>query len=181
MGESQEIKKLMWHNLWASYRGWWIWHRLVKRYHLGRTRVILLPSQNLRYNYAALRYVDQMLERHNYNNAIFLTVDPVVKKTAELFSKNILAVEPISRKKAERLMQFYCLYEFDPRFVVASLEEPNGRNAVGLIGKNGITVEELIAIGVYQLPNFSKENIPCYRGTDPEVQAFLKGGEVDVA
>lgn len=181
MGESSEIKKLMRHNLWESYRGWWIWHRLVKRYHLGRTRVILLPSQDRRYNYAALRYVDQMLERHNYDNAIFLTVDPMVEKVAGLFSKNIRAVETISRKKAERLMQFYCLYEFDPRFVVASLEEPNGRNAVGLIGKNGTTVEELIAIGVYQIPEFSKESVPCYGGPDLEIQAFLVEGKADVA
>lgn len=181
MSESREIKKLMRHNLWESYRGWWLWHRLVKRYHLGRTRVILLPSGNQRYNYAALRYVDQMLERHNYDNAIFLTVDPVVEKAAGLFSENILAVETISRKKAERLMQFYCLYEFDPRFVVASLEEPNGRNAVGLIGKNGTTVEQLIAIGVYQLPEFVEESTPCYQGEDPEIQAFLAGGKADVA
>lgn len=177
MNESQEIKKLMRHNLLESYRGWWVWHRLVKRYHLGRTRVILLPSSNRAYNYAALRYVDQMLERHNYENAIFLSVDSVIQKVAGLFSKNILAVENITRKKAERLMQFYCLYEFDPRFVVASLEEPNGRNAVGLIGKNGTTVEELIAIGVYQIPDFVQEEVPCYKGTDPEIRGFLAGGQ----
>lgn len=181
MEQSREIKKLMRRNLWESYRGWWLWHRLVKRYHLGRTRVILLPSKNRAYNYAALRYVDQMLERHHYDNAIFLSVDPVVSKAAGLFSKRILAVETVSRKQAERLMQFYCLYEFDPRFVVASLEEPNGRNAVGLIGKNGTTVEELIAIGVYQIPDFSKESVPCYRGEDPDIRALLTGGELDAA
>ncbi|MCI8479098.1 MAG: hypothetical protein HFE97_12330 [Oscillospiraceae bacterium] len=177
MSELREIKKLMRHNLIESYRGWWIWHRLVKRYHLGRTRVVLLPSVNRAYSYPALLYIDQMLERHSYETAIILSVDPVVQRAAPLFSQRILAVETITRKKAERLMQFYCLYEFDARFVVASLDEPNGRNAAGLIGKNGTTAEELIAIGVYQLPDFMKEEAPYYRGEDPELISFLGKGD----
>jgi len=181
MNQSREIKRLMRHNLLESYRGWWIWHRLVKRYYLGRTRVILLPSCNTAYNYAALRYVDQMLSLHHYDDAIFLSVDPVISKAAGLFSKNILAVETIARKQAERLMQYYCLYDFDPRFVVASLDEPNGRNAVGLIGRNGTTVEELVAIGVYQIPNFIKEAVPCYGGNDSDIQAFLARGAANEA
>ena len=177
VSELKEIKKLMRRNLIESYRGWWIWHRLVKRHRLGRTRVILLPSVNRAYNCPALLYINQMLERHGYEDAIILSVDSVVQRAAPLFSQRIRAVETISRRKAERLMQFYCLYEFDPRFVVASLDEPNGRNAAGLIGKNGTTVEELIAIGVYQLSEFTKEEIPYYKGNDPEIIAFL--GEVE--
>lgn len=177
MSELKEIKKLMRRNLIESYRGWWIWHRLVKRYRLGRTRVILIPAVNRTYSCPALLYVDQMLERHGYENAIILSVDPVVQQVASLFSRRIRAVETISRKKAERLMQFYCLYDFDARFVVASLDEPNGRNAAGLIGKNGTTAEELIAIGVYQLTDFTKEEKPHYTGDNPEIGAFLGGTE----
>lgn len=173
MSELSEVKKLMRHNLLESFRGWWIWHRIVKRYHLGRTRVVLIPAVKRAYSYPALLYIDQMLERHGYENAVILSVDPVIQQAAPLFSRRILAVETISRRKAQRLMQFYCLYDFDPRFVVASLDEPNGRNAAGLIGKNGTTAEELIAIGVYQLPEFTKEKAPCYGGADPALRDFL--------
>lgn len=171
-----ELKKIMRKNLRKAYHGWWIWHCTVKKYHLGRTKVVLLPSTNDGYQYAALRYVDQMLKWHQYDSVLFLTVDEhITREVASLFSEKILDVVQISRKKAEALMQFYCLYEFDSRFVVASLEEPNGRNAARLIGKNGTTVEELMAIGVYQLPQFLPEAPPDYDGDQTELKQFLTG------
>lgn len=171
------VKKEMHRNLRTALRGWWFWHRLVKRYRLGRTRVVLLPSCNRQYNYAALRYADQMLCFHKFDDVIFLSVDPAVKTAASLLCQQLHAVEIISRKEAECLMQYYCLLDFDPRFVVGSLDEPNGRNAKGLIGVNGTTVAELIALGVYQLPKFEPEPVPKYTGEDNNVKALLRAGE----
>lgn len=164
-------------NLRAALFGWWIWHRIVKRYHLGRTRVVLLPSCNRSYNYAALHYADQMLHYHNFEDVIFLSVDPTIESAAPFLCHQLRGVETISRTNAERLMQYYCLLEFDPRFIVASLDEPNGRNAKGLIGVNGTTIAELIALGVYQLPKFEREPMPEYAGEDPNVKALLKAGD----
>lgn len=176
MSDLKETQKIMRRNLIEVYRGWWFWHRLVKRYRLGHTRVVLLPGENYSYHFNALLYLDEMLSHHQYESAVILSIDTAAAKAASLFSKNILAVEQISRKQAERLMQFYCLYEFDPRFIIASLDEPNGRNAAGLIGKNGTTVAELIAIGVYQLPECLPKALPNYDGDDPAVTAFLQNG-----
>ena len=116
-----------------------------------------------------------MLKSRKYKNAVILTHDPAVKKCAPLFSKNILRVVDFSRKKAERLMQFYCLYEFDKRFTVASLDEPNGRNGSALIGKRGTTVEEIFVIGVYRVYPFTRPEAPAYTGDDPEIENFLEG------
>lgn len=175
--EMRKLKRTMRRQLVQAYRGWWFWHRLVRRYRLGRTKVVLLPGKNTAYNYTALLYLDQMLREQGFKNAIILTTEKTVARAAELFSKNILSVELIRRGRAERLMQFYCLYEFDVRFVVASLEEPEGRNAAGLIGKNGTTIGELMAIGVYKIAQFQKEKPPVYIGNDPEIQKFLTEGE----
>lgn len=175
------VKKAMRRNLWEALRGWWIWHRLVKRNHLGRTRVVLLPSRDSRTNYAALRYADQMLRQHNFQDVIFLSVDPAARLAAPLLCQKLRAVEVISRADAERLMQYYCLLEFDHRFVVGSLDEPNGRNAKGLIGVNGTTVAELVALGVYQLPQFDPEPVPEYTGEDPDVKQLLRAGEEEYA
>ena len=118
-----------------------------------------------------------MLEQHSYEKAVIVSVDPVAAKAAKVFSDKVLATETISRKKAEQLMQFYCLYEFDERFVVASLDEPEGRNAYRLIGKNGTTASELIAIGVYRISQFEHEGPPSYVGSDMEIIDFIKRGE----
>ena len=178
MEQLKTVKKAMRHNLREAIRGWWIWHKVVKQYRLGCTMVVLLPGFNREYNYAALRYADQMLMHNGYEDVIFLSVDPVVKEAAPVLCSHVRAVEVISRIKAQRLMQYYCLFEFDQRFLVASLEEPNGRNAKGLVGVNGTTVEELIALGVYRLPEFHKESMPEYCGSGVDMRELFPGGGI---
>lgn len=172
----KQVKRQLYINLLSTYRGWWQWHRIIKGKGVeAGTAVILLPDCNRETNHLALLYLDDMLKSQGFKNAILLTHDPIVEKCAPLFSKNILRVIPFSRKKAEHLMQFYCLYEFDKRFTVASLDEPNGRNGSALIGKRGTTVEEIFVIGVYRIYPFQRPSPPVYSGSDPEIKTFLEG------
>ena len=152
----KQVKHQLYLKLISAYRGWWQWHKIIKGKGVeGETAVILLPDCNRETNHLALLYLDDMLK--------------------PLFSQNILRVISFNRKKAEHLMQFYCLYEFDKRFTVASLDEPNGRNGSKLIGKRGTTVEEIFVIGVYQVYPFQRPHPPAYSGNDPEIITFLKG------
>lgn len=169
----KKVKRQLYKNLRSAYRGWWQWHKVSKR--IGNTAVVLLPSCDRKINYLALLYLDDMLKRYNYDNAVILTHDKLVQRCAGLFSNNILHVISFSRKKAEQLMQFYCLYEFDKRFIVASLDEPNGRNGSVLIGKRGTTVEEIFVIGVYRVYPFERPMTPKYDGNDAEIKIFLEG------
>lgn len=172
----KQVKRQLYRNLISAYRGWWEWHKVVKRKGVDdNTAVILLPSCDREINYLALLYLDDMLNSRKYKNAVILTHDPAVKKCAQLFSSNILRVVAFSRKKAEHLMQFYCLYEFDKRFTVASLDEPNGRNGSALIGKRGTTVEEIFVIGVYRVYPFQRPTAPAYNGADSDIKLFLEG------
>lgn len=172
----KQVKRQLYINLIATYRGWWQWHKVIKGKGVtANTAVILLPDCNRETNHLSLLYLDDMLKSHNYKNAVILTHDPAVKKSVSLFSQNILRVISFSRKKAEHLMQFYCLYEFDKRFTVASLDEPNGRNGSALIGKRGTTVEEIFVIGVYRVYPFQRPEAPVYTGDDPEIKTFLEG------
>lgn len=172
----KQVKHQLYLKLISAYRGWWQWHKIIKGKGVeGETAVILLPDCNRETNHLALLYLDDMLKSRGFKNAVLLTHDSVVEKCAPLFSQNILRVISFNRKKAEHLMQFYCLYEFDKRFTVASLDEPNGRNGSKLIGKRGTTVEEIFVIGVYQVYPFQRPHPPAYSGNDPEIITFLKG------
>lgn len=172
----KQVKRQLYLNLISAYRGWWQWHKVIKGKGItGNTAVILLPDCDREINHLALLYLDDMLKSRNYKNAVILTHDPAVKKSVSLFSQNILRVISFSRKKAEHLMQFYCLYEFDKRFTVASLDEPNGRNGSALIGKRGTTIEEIFVIGVYRVYPFQRPQAPVYTGNDPEIRIFLEG------
>lgn len=167
------LRHLMRKNLIKTYRGWWVWHRIVRKYHIAATAVVLMPGANREYNRSALLFLDQMLRQRRYENAVIVTTDQAAAACAGLFSENICGVECISKKQAGQLMQFYCLYEFDPRFIVASLDEPEGRNAWRLEGIRGTTVEELIALGVYKLPAYEKPKMPAYQGRDARILEFL--------
>lgn len=174
----RQVKRQLYRNLFAAYRGWWQWHKVTKKKNVSaKTAVVLLPSCERETNLLAMLYLDDMLQSREYNNAVILTHDPAVEKSAQLFSKNIVQVISFDRKKAEDLMQFYCLYEFDKRFIVASLDEPNGRNGSALIGKRGTTKEEIFVIGVYRVYPFERPALPPYSGDDKDILNFLEGLE----
>lgn len=171
----KQVKRQLYRNLLAAYRGWWQWHKITRKKGVSsKTAVLLLPSCDKEINQLALLYLDDMLKNRKYTNAVILTHDSAVQKSARLFSKKILQVIPFSRKKAEDLMQFYCLYEFDKRFIVASLDEPNGRNGSALVGKNNTTREEVFVIGVYRVYPFQRPDMPGYTGDDLEIKRFLE-------
>jgi hypothetical protein len=84
------------------------------------------------------------------------------------------------RKKAEELMQFYCLYNFDRRFFCASLDEPYGRNGSRIIGARGITAEEIFVIGVYRTYPYKQLPPPKYMGNDAGIIELLKQGDIAI-
>ena len=70
-------------------------------------------------------------------------------------------------------MQFYCLYEFNKKFIVASLDEPYGRNGMALVGKKGTTKEEAFVMGVYRIYPFGRPGEPKYMGSDEDIRRFV--------
>lgn len=164
------------YKMFEAYKGWWLYHRIIKKYQAGNTKIVLMPSFKWEYNYYALLYLDQMILQQKYDSALLLAVDKEPLLAAKIFSKKILATHKITRKQAKSLLQFYCLYDFDPRFVVASLDEPEGRNGSRMIGKNGTTIEQMFAVGVYKIPNYKKEKEPVYCGNNKRILHFLKSG-----
>ena len=169
----RKVKRQLYRNLLRAYRGWWNWFLICRTKGFGNTAVILLPGEDKEISYLSLLYLDQMLENRKHDNAIILTHDQVVITAAPLFSDRILKVKHFSRKKAEALMQFYCLYEFNKKFICASLDEPHGRNGSVLIGKRGTTKEEIFVIGVYRLYPVERPDKPVYMGNDKEIAEYI--------
>lgn len=168
------VKRQLYKNLIKAYSGWWQWRKIKKVKGFNNTAVVLLPTCEREVNHLALLYLDDMLKSRRHDNAIILTHDPEVLKAASLYSNKILKVIPFSRKKAEHIMQFYCLYEFNKKFIVASLDEPYGRNGSALIGKRGTTKEEVFVIGIYRIYPFERPDEPVYTGEDEDIKSFVE-------
>ncbi len=153
-----KMKKLLKKNINKCYYGAYIWHSLLKKHpEIASTAVILLPDSDNDCNYYAMLYINEFLNSQNFNNAVILTTDKRIKEVYGLFSDRIISVIPFSDKKTKYLMQYYTLYEFDRRLIVASLDKPYGRNGSSLVGLKGLTKEEVFVMGVYRLYPFKQK------------------------
>ena len=152
------------------YLGYWMWHALIKKHpEIQNTAVIILPTKRDSYSYYSLLYLDQFLEKSNRDNAVILTFDKKVIQTARDFSSNIVSIIPVTRRKMKYILTYASLYEFDNRLIIASLEEPVGRNGRNLIGIKGLTEEEIFVIGVYRIFPFVKlQHKPWFDNTYEE-------------
>ncbi len=55
------LKQDMHQALLDACKGWWFYHRFIKKYKLQRTKICLIPDQEGKYLDASLLYLDQML------------------------------------------------------------------------------------------------------------------------
>ena len=152
-----KMKEALEKRLELAKQGMMEWGNILRMTRLAADdHVILFPSDRFEYNHFGLKYLDTFLERVGGNKAVLLTFDPYVQNNATAFSDKIKSLIYFERDRVEKLLALYTLYEFDERFIVISLDEPYVRNAEGLIGKKGITTEELIAVGIYKIIPFRR-------------------------
>lgn len=127
-----------------AYKGREDWIRLISEYNIGdRDYVVLFPKIDREINDIAVKYVERLTEN---GNVLLLTHDDVLLNMNEIKGLN---TKFYSREDAENLMKFYALYQFTDRLIIVSLDEPEGRTGRNLAGKKGITLEEIIALGIF--------------------------------
>ena len=134
-------------------RGRLLWLSLVEKHNIdAATFVILLPTEDRKDNEPALRFLDKFLEQKFAKKAYVLSHDEWVKENITMYSSKGEYVY-FSREQARELMQFYCLYEFAPNLVIASLTEPSGRLGEKLVGHKNppLTRDEIFKTVVYRL------------------------------
>lgn len=171
----RSIRNQMLKNVVSCFRGWWVWHQICKTRGMNRTAVILIFKEDHECSFFALAYLDQLLKQRGWENAILLSTDSLALRCAACFSNKILAIKRLEPEQENDLLQLACLYQFDDRFICASIDRPEGRNGSALIGKKGLTKEEIFAVGVYGLSPFQPAHIQTYGGTDPGFIRFMKG------
>lgn len=136
-----------------AYEGRQIWLDLTGKYGVDdATFVVLLPGTNRKENECAMKYLDAFLAQKYAKKALVLSHDEWVKAEGMKLTQKAQYVS-FDRKNAECLMQFYCLYEFAPNIIIASLTEPSGRLGEKLVGHKdpALSYEEVFKAVVYRL------------------------------
>ena len=156
----EKIKMTSWDKLLNERRsqaekGRSFWLELVKEYQIAtKEYVLLLPSDTPEYHEPALKHLEDFLVKKGADRAIVLYVGEMpdaveYEKKISAYSSYITDVKKIRREDYENLVRFYCLYEFTDRLVIASLEEPDGRLGKNMVGKKGLTLEDVVKVTLY--------------------------------
>lgn len=117
-------------------------------------RIVLFPTRDDECNLHGMRYLDTFLQRENARSAVIVTVENRVKREIQNYSDHIKSIIEIEDSQALDLVSLYELHVFDGRFVVVALDMPSSRNGSSLVGYKDITVEQLVAIGIYSIIPF---------------------------
>lgn len=131
------------------------WRYLLERVQLvEKDYVILFPGDDQECNYYGMLYLDTFLQRVEGGKAVILTNNEYVKENIKNYSLHVKDIIYYSPEQIKRLITWFELEQFDPRLKIISLDVPFCRNARGIIGVKGTTIEQLIAIGVYSIIPF---------------------------
>lgn len=143
-------------NIRAVLKGRSIWRSIYdsRPIDLGIDRIIIIPEENRKTQYYAMLYLDKFLERVEKKNAIIITDSQLVCDTIGLFTKRMKYVTKISKKNMDALLKYQIVFGNVEIATIASLERYTGRLCEGLFGKEEISTEELMAVGVYDLSYF---------------------------
>lgn len=126
------------------------WLNLDKEYKIdAETYVVVFPDRGTKVNEYVLKYLPSFVDKVHSKRIILLSSDTdIIKKQSE--DVEYIAVY-CEEEKIDALLSYYTLQMFTERIVIASLDKPEGRNGKNVIGINGITEEEAVAIGILGL------------------------------
>ncbi len=154
-----KIEKILEKKMKVAKEGEKVWNKIRSKISDVNEYILLFPEgddETLKYG---MMYMDTFAMRNNIKRICVCTDSKFVKKSIDKYSACLDELIMISRKEVDALIQFYSYFLFDNKFQIVSLTKPNCRNAIDLIGKNQITKEQLVAIGIYRIIPFEKISV----------------------
>lgn len=152
----QNIKLKMLSNFISSIKGWKIYHKIVHKYPLKRGLYILIPEMDEKLSFCAALYLNQLLLKKKANNAIFLSCyDSKIEYYSKMFTGNVKEYVFLNSYEINNILQFYRLYNFDERFLVASFSQPFGNNSQKILNIYPENYNELFALCIYKLKPYN--------------------------
>lgn len=128
------------------------WIKLMEEYGGEKNKyIILFPHEGSDCNRYMLKYLSKFAKKVQVDTLLILSCDNMVLEGI----KNCEDINCIgvfwNNVQIQNLLSYYSLYMFTNKLVIASLDEPQGRNGSNIIGAKGVTEEEIVVIGILGL------------------------------
>jgi hypothetical protein len=138
----------------AAYWGSRLWAGLERKYEVDQgLYVVLMPEGDPELNAVALGHIDELVADRRARGVV-LVVDGALSEAASPRSPGIVGIESWTARRIDALISFYELHNFSDRLLIVSLTRPFGNGLQRLLGRQGITKEDLVCLGCFRLRGY---------------------------
>lgn len=150
-------------------RGRRLWRLMRQKYSLDMNMdfVLLLPENQDECAYEVLRYLNcfiEQLERRKTHLAhmgipiirrnekfLVLTDCEAIAQRAPGICRRVTAAAVLTEKQLSAILNYYRIFPFTDRLIIGILDGISGRSGCHALLRNGFTLGELVANGIYHL------------------------------
>ncbi|MCI9078956.1 MAG: hypothetical protein HFH68_08540 [Lachnospiraceae bacterium] len=125
------------------------WLYLLEKYQLDFAGYVLLIPDKEDIVHLKESFTQYIAKKSGSKGVIIICQELASMAGCKEDSINNVYIETCTIQEAENLMRFYCMYQFTPNLLIASLEKPDGRRGINLAGKEGLSREEILDMVVF--------------------------------
>jgi hypothetical protein len=148
----------------AAYRGRRQWAKLERKYERDQgVYVLVMPEDDAELNAAALDHVEELVADRRARGVV-LVRDSSSPQAMPSYSghsptlpdhpPDVIGTEFWTSREIDALIAFYELYAFSDRLLIVSLTKPFGNGLNRLLGRQGVTKEDLVCLGCLRLRHY---------------------------
>ncbi len=148
----------MFGQIYAAYRGSRLWAGLERRYKLDQgVYVLLMPEDDAELNAAALGRIDDLVADRRAQGVVVVrdrSSEVGVEWADADDLASIVGTESWTERQIDALIAFYELCSITDRLLIVSLTKPFGNGLHRLLGRQGVTKEDLVSLGCMRLRSY---------------------------
>ena len=130
----------------AALKGYFYWKTLEKKYPKTE-KFIIFSGENEEYDYWGLKILPQYMESKKKKKILLL----FWKENNIACDTKKIEKKVISHKNMENMLAYFALWDMSDKWIVVSTKKPYDTGAERLLGKNGITIKDIVKYDVYKL------------------------------
>jgi hypothetical protein len=138
--------------IYAAYRGSRLWARLEREYRVEQgVYVVLMPEDDDELNAAALGRIEDLVADRRAQGIVLVGG---CSWSAPEHSAGIVGTESWTASQIDALIAFHELCSITDRLLIVSLTKPFGNGLHRLLGRQGVTKEDLVSLGCLRLRSY---------------------------
>ena len=139
--------------IYAAYRGRRLWATLERKYEVDQgVYVIVMPEHDPELNAAAVGHVKDLVADRRAQGVV-LVADRSLSRPM-LSEPDVVGSESWTGRQIDALIAYFELRNFSDRLLIVSLTKPFGNGLYRLLGRQGITKEDLVCLGCFRLRSY---------------------------